>query len=408
MSNLADAVLPLIRTRAELHYHAANRHGSQMHDAIDILEDARTTSDPSEVHAVTHKALASAIAVIARADDSSGTIGDAVHRLLELHPQTAAAAHVPSSKLITWMIKFQFDAEVDFFELDPVAYAPALGVAGVRTYRQRLAEIEASLGPRPSHDERFSSEHSAEWFTLDWNAQRLAVLDRDIDAIIGTHARDRKVAAWYVDTAKALEEIGEFDLAIDWARQATEFDHQHQSRSAADYWCELLQQHRPDELLPARLDVFRRWPSQTTATALFKAARTSWPEYREEVMSSLTRTPADAVGFTLRTLKQPEAAWQLAHSLHLDDHATWSDLLKTYEKIDATAVLPIHRRLVEDELSVTDPRNYPIAARRLATMRRLASGSAQEAAVDEFIAELRERYRRRTRMQQDFDRLGLP
>jgi hypothetical protein len=30
---------------------------------------------------------------------------------------------------------------------------------------------------------------------IEWNARRLAVLDRDTDAIIRTHARDRKVAA---------------------------------------------------------------------------------------------------------------------------------------------------------------------------------------------------------------------
>ena len=40
----------------------------------------------TERYAVTHKALTSAIKVIARADDSSGIIGDACRRLLELHP----------------------------------------------------------------------------------------------------------------------------------------------------------------------------------------------------------------------------------------------------------------------------------------------------------------------------------
>jgi quinol monooxygenase YgiN len=48
----------------------------------------------------------------------------------------------------------------------------------------------------------------------------LAVLDHDIDAIIRTHGRDRKVAAWLQDTAEALEEIGEIDLALDWAKRA--------------------------------------------------------------------------------------------------------------------------------------------------------------------------------------------
>ena len=91
MSPLADQVLPLIRTCSDLHrWSAANAHGRQMNEAVDILEAAVPTSDPADVYSVTHRALASALKVIARADDSSGIIGDAVRRLLELHPRAAA------------------------------------------------------------------------------------------------------------------------------------------------------------------------------------------------------------------------------------------------------------------------------------------------------------------------------
>lgn len=48
------------------------------------------------------------------------------------------------------------------------------------------------------------------------------------------------------------------DLAIDWAKQAADFGLDHQSRKAADYWCKLLAEHRPDELLDTRFEVFRR------------------------------------------------------------------------------------------------------------------------------------------------------
>ena len=191
-----------------------------MHEAVAILEKAAETEDPAVVFAVTQKAIASALKVIMRADDSSGIIGDACQALLDLHPKVAARAKPPVAKLVDWMMAFQFDNECDYFHLDPVAYAPALGEKGMASYRAKLADVEARLGPRPSEEERWTAAHSHDWFTLDWNAQRLAVLDRDVEAIIRTHARDRKVAAWLQDTAEALAEIGEFDLAIDWARQA--------------------------------------------------------------------------------------------------------------------------------------------------------------------------------------------
>ncbi|NYG60522.1 hypothetical protein BJ980_003445 [Nocardioides daedukensis] len=408
MSTLADAVLPLIRTRSDLYrYSAANAHGLDMHEAVDILESAIPTADPAEIYTVTHKALASSLKVIARADDSSGIIGDACRRLLVLHPQVAAAARTPVGKLIDWMMKFQFDdGEVDYFELDPVAYAPALGELGIASYRKRLAEVEAKLGPRPA--DRWNSGHSHEWFTLDWNAQRLAVLDHDIDAIIRTHAKDRKVAAWLEDTAEAFEEIGEIDLAIDWAKQATDFDRGHQSRKAADYWCGLLEAHRPGEELNARLSVFRKWPSSTSAARLHKAAGKAWPEYHDEVVASLAASPSDAVLFALHTLKEPEFAWNLAHSLALDSGSTWAELVKVYEKIDPLAVLPIHQRLVEGLLHDANAKNYKLAARRLATMRKLSAGSAKSAEVNDLIADLREIHRRRPRLQQEFDRAGLP
>lgn len=406
---LADDVLPLIRTRADLHrWNAANAHGSQMLEAVDILEaEAETdTTDPVELYQVTHKALGSAIKVIARADDSSGIIGDACLRLLDLHPVAAARAGVSPTTLVNWLIKFQFHGDVDFFELDPVAYAPALGERGLTKYRQQLEDIAAKLEPRG--EDLWRSPNSGEWFTLHWNAQRLAVLDRDIDAIIRTHARDMKVAAWLEDTSEALEEIGEIDLAIDWARRATEFGPGHQSLTAARRWCRLLEEHRPDEVLDARLAVFRKWPSDSTAAALHRRAGADWEVHRDEVMATLGGRPRDAVLFALFTLDDPAQAWELAHSLELTDFRAWSELLDAYQLIDPLAVLPKHRELVESTLVETHVRNYRKAALRLRRMRKLAAGTTAAADLDAYIVELRNTHRRRTRLQQEFDRCKLP
>jgi tetratricopeptide (TPR) repeat protein len=378
---LADAVLPLIRTRADVwRWSIADAHGARMHEAVAILRQAAEDDDPAEVFAVTQRAIASALKVIMRADDSSGIIGNACYDLLELHSIAAARSRPAPTKLVDWMVKFQFDDECDYFTIDPVAYAPALGPDGMAAYRVKLDERAVALGP-PTPENQFSHAR----VSLEWNAQRLAVFDRDVDAIIRTHARDRRVAAWLKDTATALMEIGEIDAAIDWAKQATDFDDGHQARRAADYWCELLAEHRADELLGARVEVFRRWPSSTTAGYLYRDARVAWPDYEDEVL-----------------------AWNLAHSLGLADARTWSDLVKAYEKLDPLAVLPIHTELVEGELAEADARNYRNAARRLKKMRTLAAGSSEPAVVDELIADLRDRYRRRPRLQQEFDRAGLP
>jgi hypothetical protein len=76
--------------------------------------------------------------------------------------------------------------------------------------------------------------------------------------------------------------------------------------------------------------------------------------------------------------------------------------------VDPVAVLPVLARLVDNELTKASAQHYRIAARRLAKMRKLASGSAEAAGVDKLIAELRQTHRRRPRLQQEFDRAGLP
>jgi tetratricopeptide (TPR) repeat protein len=408
VSDLAETVLPLVRTRADLwRWSTANEHGRQMQEAVAILEEASETEDPAVVFAVTQKAIASGLKVIMRADDSSGIIGDACQALLNLHPTVAARAKPPVARLVGWMMTFQFDNECDYFHLDPVAYAPALGEKGVASYRAKLADLEASLGPRPSEEERWRVPNSHDWFTLGWNAQRLAVLDRDVEAIIRTHARSRQVAAWLQDTAEALAEIGEFDLAIEWVRQALDVGPGHQSLQAGEYWCALLAERRPGELLAARLEVFRRWPSASTAEQLYRDAGEAWPRHCDEVMERLAASPRDAVLFAL-SLKDVRYAWELAHSLVLDDDRTWSDLVKAYEKVDPLAVLPVLNRLVLSELVETGAQHYQIAARRLKKMRKLAAGSEYAAEVDHLITELRHANRRRPRLQQEFDRAGLP
>jgi hypothetical protein len=380
-----------------------------MQGAVDLLRAAAETEDPATVLTVTQKAIASSMSVIMRADDSSGIIGDACRDLLELHPAVATRAKPLTGKLVDWMIRFQFDNDCDYFTIDPVAYAPALGELGMAAYRQRLTEIESRLGPHPSDDDRWNSPHSHDWFTLDYNAQRLAIHDRDVEAIIRTHSRDRRVAAWLEDTAEALAEIGEIDLAIDWAKQATDFPGGgHQALKASEYWCTLLAEHQPPALLDARITVFRRWPSSSTAARLHRDAGEAWPQYRDEVMAAFEDKPYDAVVFAQHHLRDVPLAWELANDLGLDSDSAWSDLAKAYEKVDPVAVLPIYWRLVLNQLETASAQSYRYAARRLARMRKLARDTEMADEIDALIGGLRETHRRRPRLQEEFTRAGLP
>lgn len=405
---LEQLVLPPFRVRADLHrWSAANAQGALMHGALDELERAQDSTEPAAFFRIVQKALMSSLRVIFRADDSSGVIGDAVRRLLGLHPVAAAVAGVKASTIVDWMIKFQFDNEVDYFQLDIVDYAPALGDAGVALYRRRLDEIRESLGPEPAEDDLWRGEHRMEWWELQHNARRLAVLDRDVDAIIRTHARDERVAAWQQDAAKALEEIGEISLAIDWARRATDHDLGHQSASASRYWLRLLAEHRPEDMLEATQHVFGRWPNSGNAEAVRNQAGDGWPDLRTTVEERLRRDPDEAVRFALNS-GEPLRAWELAQELQPTYSGTWADLAEALGDADPAAAIQLHMILVEQTLEKADAKSYRDAARRLAKMRRLAKKVAKEQEVDGFVVSLREEHRRRPRLQEEFTRAGLP
>ena len=117
------------------------------------LEAAIPTPDPAEVYVVAHKALASALKVIARADDSSGIIGDACRRLLELDPTAAAAAQVPAGSLADWMMRFQSEQAEP--QILTILHSAFLGRHKIPRYLYRLwpdhrGQQGAGRGSRPA------------------------------------------------------------------------------------------------------------------------------------------------------------------------------------------------------------------------------------------------------------------
>ena len=149
------------------------------------------------------------------------------------------------------------------------------------------------------------------------------------------------------DTAEALAEIGEFDLAIDWARQALDVGPGHQSLKAGGVLV-----HVAGRAPSGRSCSRRGWrcsaagprpapPRACIATRARRgrstAMRSCSGSRRARVMRCCSRCCRS---------KDVQHAWELAHSLALDDDRTWSDLVKAYEKVDPLAVLPVLNRLV--------------------------------------------------------------
>ena len=136
--------------------------------------------------------------VILHADDSSGLIGDLVRDLLDLHARACDVGVAEPHKLAAWMIRFRF-GDQDFFEIDPVRYAAALGDAGMVAYRSAVEQID-----------------DADSYGVRYVRERLAVLDRDIEAIVRLHGGDLTNVFQFLHVAEAMVELGRDDLVLEW------------------------------------------------------------------------------------------------------------------------------------------------------------------------------------------------
>jgi hypothetical protein len=150
-----------LRTRRFLGYRESSEWARAARPIVDELRIAVARAPSIDVVVLLQRAVGHVVKVILRADDSNGTIGDLARELLDLHAQVCDTRVADPVKLAAWMVRFSCEDQ-DFFEVDLVRYAAALGEPGLAAYRQAIA--------------RRDGEQS---FAVRWARERLAVLDGD-------------------------------------------------------------------------------------------------------------------------------------------------------------------------------------------------------------------------------------
>ena len=353
------------------------------------------------------RAIATTTKAIWYLDDSNGVIGDAIFGLLDLHAQLCEIDPPPAAKLVKWLVERRLGDEVDPFYPDLARYADALGEPGLARIQKELDKAAASLSrPFTSVPESLDFDDDERWvrFRLLLAYQRLAVAERDEEAIVTSCGGDHPEAYRRVEAAKALRDAGFVDRAIECAHEGTHLGSGFQTDACARLWCELLAEHRPAELVAARREVFDHRPKPDAAAAYRDALGADWPSVRAEVLARLE--PADRVGFLLYSEKKAAEAWDASADLAVSVQLR-ADLVAAYQRIDPAAVLPSLRELVEVKLEVSDASNYRDAARLLRTLVDLSDGLGRGDEARAYVVQLRDEHRRRPRLQREFDRERL-
>lgn len=351
------------------------------------------------------------VKVILRADDSNGLIGGLAHQVLEQHRVACAAGVAAPRPLAKWMVKFAFEDQ-DFFTVDPVAYVEALGEAGLAVYRAEVAKrsvpADSSEGPSGSLIDLYAGFPS---FAARYAAERLAVIDRDVDLLIELLGRDLSSPHQFQRVAEAMVELGEVDDALAWARRGIAETSGWQVAKLYDLAAELLtDQGELDEVVELRRNHHERMPSSSTYDKLQRAARArgTWGAEIAPARGVLAeRSPTGLIDVLLAD-GEPEEAWRVATDPSCEPTAAqWQILAEAREVEEPADAMAVYLRLADDVLEQSDKRAYRAAVRLLNAARRAATAAGRADEFDEHLGGVRERNRRRPTCIAMLDKAGL-
>ena len=247
-----------LRTRRFLGYYESRAWAIEAAPIVDAVGEAVASSPTEELVLLIQRAVGHVVKVILRADDSDGMIGDLASELLELHALACDNGVANPVKLARWIVRFCFDDQ-DFFEIDPVRYAPALREQGLTAYRREVHRRRAA------GDDSFAAKYATE---------RLAVLDGDIDVIVDLLGGDLSNPYHFIRVAEAMKELGRDDDVLTWAGRGIAETSGWQVAQLYDLAAEVYGRRRDHEtLLQLRREQHSRMPSASSYELLRQAAQ---------------------------------------------------------------------------------------------------------------------------------------
>lgn len=349
-------------------------------------------------------------ALILHADDSAGVLGDAGQQAADLYARSCREGSPDQARLGRWLVKFRADSP-GWPNLTLGDFESALGTKGLEAYRKGVLALDAKT---PHTDKAY------ERFEIDRMLLELADHGGDVDRAIailtdGEHTRIAAIIA-------RLKGAGRDDEVLPWIDRAVA-DKRISGRMGGhgDYWLspeEVADAYLAADRVDDAIDVLRaslqREPGyHSFARLIVYAERLGRSEgERQWAIDALRkRAAADhySGGAVLVEIAlaegDPEAAWEAADEFG-PGHA-WEGLAKATASTHPARCAALYRAKVDKDLQHANTAAYAKVAATLATVRRLSSAAGEDAEFADYLAGIREGYRRRPSLMAALDRAGL-
>jgi len=384
-----------LRTRRRfLDYRESSEWARAAQPVLDELRLVEAGAPSRDLVMLLERAVGHVVKVIQHADDSNGTIGDLARELLDLHAQACDALVADPVKLAAWMVRFSCEDQ-DFFQVDPVRYARALGDPGLAAYRRAIA---APDGERV--------------FAVRWARERLAVVDGDTRAILTLLGGDLSNPHQFIRVCEAMTELGRDEDVLSWARRGITETAGWQVGQLYDLACGVYdRQGMPVEVLALRREHHERIASAGTYRALRRSADAldAWAVERDAAREALRWRDRGELIDALLGDGDADTAWAVA-----TEDPAWdpgpgrrSRLAEAREATRPDEALDWYLQIADDVLKETGRAAYARAVAVLKRARRASKAAGEQAAFAAALDELRECHRRRPTLIAMLDKAAL-
>jgi hypothetical protein len=384
-----------LRTRRFLGYRESSEWARAARPVVEELRLAAASSPSNDLVVLVERAIGHVVKVIMHADDSNGTIGDLVRELLDVHAEVCDAGVADPVKLAAWMVRFSCEDQ-DFFEVDPVRYAGALGERGLLAYRRAIEE----------------RKDGGRVFAVRWARERLAVLDGDGEAIVALLGGDLSSPHQFIAVCEAMAELGRDDEVLAWAKRGIAETSGWQVEKLYDFACGVHERRStPLEVLLLRREQHEGMPSASTYSRLRDAAGAvgAWGIERDAARLALRERDLGWFVDALLTEGDVEEAWSVAN-----EDPDWEpglargvSLAEAREPKHPEQALSWYMLAADEMLIETGRRAYARAVPVLKHARRAAEAAGQSEWFTARVAELREQHRRRPTLIAMLDKAGI-
>jgi len=330
-------------------------------------------------------------------DDSAGIVGDDLRTLMALYARACRAASPDAGRLARWLVSMQLDGP-GWPAIELKEFAEALGPRG-------LAEVA-----RLTEERRVTAEPdswTAQWGIKDLREQ-LAAVSGDIDAHVAVLAEDLRGAHRYSEIMEVLRDAGRDDAAEQWARKGlAEHPSGFQTDRLRDQLVDLLLDgDREADAVAVCREIYERRAIHQDYLKLRHAAQQAgqWPDLSGWALN-LLRDRAQADQRYVRELISVlvredllDEAWAAAMANPGQvPESQWFELIEVREKDHPADVIRPYQDLIEIGLEkASDKYRYPKAIKTIRRLRDSYHRVGDEAGFSAYLADLRQRHRRKT------------